>query len=309
MFRILCFLGLTALLFSACDKPTVTPEPGHQLVFKLKLDPTQTRLNALAQPEPLPNGNAGQNPSFNGFSAHKIELVPTALTPVNGGAVVYQGAETTVGGSKAVDFSKAVIAEDGETLISVPLSEVAAGTYQHIRVSVSYQNYDILFNINNIPIGNGQTINMRQQKGTVASFLGFNNYIESVQPKTISQPVNANKLQGYWAFETDLDAPYSSFNDLYTGEAAATTVVNPLSATTPTPPGSCLVTGSFDGNGLVITGAETSDVVVNLSFSTNKSFEWKDDNGNGELDIDASNNSSIETIVDMGLRGLKPSIQ
>lgn len=309
MLRILSFLGLSALLFSACEKAPVNPDPGPQLVFKLQLDPTQARLNAIAQPEPLPTGNAGQNPTFNGFSAHKIELVPTVFTPVNGGAVVYHGAETTVGGSKAVDFSKAAIAENGETLVSVPLSEVDAGTYQHIRVSVSYQNYDILFNINNVPIGGGQTIDIRQQKGTVASFLGFNNYIESVQPKAMSQAVNANKLQGYWAFETDLDAPYSSFNDLYTGEAAATTVVNPLSATTPTPPGSCLVTGSFDGAGLVITGNETNDVVVNLSFSTNKSFEWKDDNGNGELDIDLSNNGTIETIVDMGLRGLKPSVQ
>ncbi|MGH1335326.1 MAG: hypothetical protein ACRBFS_04295 [Aureispira sp.] len=308
MLRLFSALVLTTLFFIACDKPTITPEEEPQLVFKLQLDPTQDRLNALAQPAPVPTGNAGQNPDFNKFSAHKIELVPTLFTPVNDGAIVYRGEETNTGGNNAVNFDKAILAGNGETMISVPIRDIAAGTYQHIRVSVSYQNYDIRFNINNIPLGNGQTSDLRQQKGTVASFLGFNNYISSVQPKTMTQAVNANKLQGYWAFETSLDAPYSTFNSIYVGEAATTTVVNPLNASAPTPPGSCLVTGSFDNNGLVITGNETEDVVVNLSFSTNKSFEWKDDNGNGELDIDLSNNS-IETIVDMGLRGLQPSVQ
>ena len=308
MLRLFSLLAGATLLFSACEKTPIEPSSASQLIFKLQLDPTQERLNALAQPDPVPSGNAGQNPDFNQFSAHKIELVPSMFTPVNDGAIVYHGEETSTGGSNAVDFAKAILSENGETMVSIPIKDIAAGTYQHIRVSVSYQNYDIRFNINNIPLGNGQTTDLRQQKGTVASFLGFNNYLTAVQPRTMTQSVNANKLQGYWAFETDLDAPYSSFNNIYVGEAAATTVVNPLSASTPTPPGSCLVTGSFDNNGLVITGDETEDIVVNLSFSTNQSFEWNDDNGNGELDIDLSNNT-LERIVDMGLRGLKPSVQ
>ncbi len=308
MLRSIIFLCGVVLLFSACEKADPPTEESPNVVFKLQLDPNQPRLNALAQPAPLTSGNAGQNPSFNGFSAHKIELVPTMFTPINGGAMVYKGEETATGGSKAINFDKAIITENGEVLVSVPIKDIAAGTYQHIRVSVSYQNYDILFNINNVPLGNGQTIDVRQQKGTVASFLGFNSYIETVQPNAITKVVNANKAQGYWAFETALDNPYTAFNNLYTGEAAATTVVNPLSATAPTPSGSCLITGSFDGAGLVISGEETEDIIVNLSFSTNKSFEWKDDNGNGELDFDLNTNS-LETIVDMGLRGLQPSVQ
>ncbi len=308
MLRLFSLLSVTALFFIACDKAKVHPKEEAQVVFKLKLDPTQVRLNGLAQPDPLPAGHAGLDPVYNGFSAHKIELVPHAFTPVNGGAMVYKGEETNMGGSNAINFSEAVISNDGETMVRVPVSEIAAGTYQHIRVSVSYQNYDITYNINNVPLGNGQTIDLRQQKGTIASFLGFNNYITQVQPKDQSKTINANKLQGYWAFETSLAPTFAAFNDIYTGEAAATTVVNPLSATTPTPPGSCLVVGSFDGNGLVITGDETEDMEVELSFSTNKSFEWQDDNGNGEWDIDVSNNT-LEPVVDMGLRGLKPTIK
>jgi hypothetical protein len=308
MLKLFLFLGTLALVLSACDKGTLEPSSNANLVFKLQLDPNQDRLDGLAQPEPVPSGNAGQNPIFNGFSAHKIELVPSATTLVNEGEIVYHGAETNAGGSKAIDFSKAVVVNDGETMVSIPIKDIAAGTYPYIRVSVSYQNYDIKFNIKNIPVGGGQTIDLNQQTGTIASFLGFNNYVETVQPRSMTQAVNANKLQGYWAFETNLDAPYASFNSIYTGDASATTVVNPLSSTAPIPAGSCLITGVFDGNGLDIKGDETEDIVVNLSFSINQSFEWVDLNSNGQLDIDMSNNS-IERIVDMGLRGLKPSVQ
>ncbi|MFK7796241.1 MAG: hypothetical protein AB8E82_02230 [Aureispira sp.] len=308
MLKLFVFLSAMLLVLSACDKSTLEPTSDANLVFKLQLNPNQDRLDGLAQPSTIPSGNAGQTPVFNGFSAHKIELVPSAITLVNEGAIVYHGAETNAGGQKAVDFSKAVVVNNGETIVSVPIKDIAVGNYPYIRVSVSYQNYDIKFNIKNIPLGGGQTTDLNQQTGTIASFLGFNNYVETVQPRTLTQTVNTNKSQGYWAFESNLNAPYSSFNAIYTGDATGTTVVNPLSSTAPIPAGSCLVTGVFDGSGLDIQGDETEDIVVNLSFSINQSLEWVDLNSNGELDIDMSNNS-VERIVDMGLRGLKPSVQ
>jgi hypothetical protein len=302
------FFALCTLAFTACE-PTVTPPTSSsKLVFKLKFDPTQARLNAFAQPSTVPSGNAAQDPQFNGMSAHKIELVPSALTPVNGGTIVYHGAETTVGGNNALDFDQAIITTEGEVFFEIPLADVTPGTYPHIRVSVSYQNYDIVYNVNNVPTFPSGTIDLNNEKGTIAAFIGFNNYITDLTPKSISKSINANKLQGYWAFETALSSPYTAANAIYSGDAPVTTVVNPLSGTTPTPPGSCLVTGSFDGSPLEITGDETEDVVVTLSFSTNNSFEWIDNNGNGELDIDFSA-GTVEAVVDMGLRGLKPSFQ
>jgi hypothetical protein len=110
--------------------------------------------------------------------------------------------------------------------------------------------------------------------------------------------VNANKLQGYWGFEsTVLGQSYFLAGQV---PAGLITVVNPL-PNSPIPAGSCLVTGPFQ-TPLTITGNETENVEVQLSFSTNQSFEWTDDNSNGQYD-------SGEVPVDMGLRGLKAIVQ
>jgi hypothetical protein len=66
-----------------------------------------------------------------------------------------------------------------------------------------------------------------------------------------------------------------------------------------------VVTGKF-AQPLVITGNETKDIVLTLSFSVNNSFEWVDTNANGQLDIYADQLTPAEKIVDMGLRGLIP---
>ncbi|HNM24466.1 MAG TPA: hypothetical protein PKL15_03510, partial [Saprospiraceae bacterium] len=117
-----------------------------------------------------------------------------------------------------------------------------------------------------------------------------------------------DKKQGFWVFETALTAPYNAYDQLYSGQApaGATTVVNPLGPANPVPPGSCVITGQF-AQPLVVTGQETEDITVTLSFSINKSFEWVDANGNGQLDIYADQSAAAEQIVDMGLRGLVPS--
>jgi hypothetical protein len=109
--------------------------------------------------------------------------------------------------------------------------------------------------------------------------------------------VNDDKLQGYWAFESQ--------GTMTRGQApvGATTVVNPLFASSPIPAGSCLVTGAFEAP-LVLNGDETEDVTVILSVSTNQSFEWTDPDGNGQYDpLDG------DVPVDMGLRGLRAIVQ
>lgn len=154
---------------------------------------------------------------------------------------------------------------------------------------MAYQNYDISYRAS----GNDLT-------GTIASFIGFNTYIRSYKVKDSTVSVNANRLQGYWSFETS----FGGCGTVSQGQApeGATTVPNPISATSPIPPGSCVVTGAFT-TPLVITGSESHDIVVTVSLSTNKSFEWKDANANGifePLDND--------TVVDMGVRGLIPIV-
>jgi hypothetical protein len=87
-----------------------------------------------------------------------------------------------------------------------------------------------------------------------------------------------------------------------TGQApeGATTVVNPLFATSPIPQGSCAVTGSFPAGGLKITGKEITDIVVEISLSTNKSFEWIEVINDGKWAP-----TKGEQVVDMGIRGMK----
>ena len=283
------FLFALVPLCISCKKDDPVTHPGEaKLIVKLKVDPTQQRLGNLGQPVSVPAGHAAQSPRFNKIASHYLELAPTALTGLGAGTILYHAPETIAGGATAIDFSQTILCDNNGTFLTIPLKSITPGSYLWVRCSLSYQNYDVDFAYNGTPL-----------TGTIASFVGFNTYITNYLIKTQTQAVNANKLQGYWGFETN------GFSFVQTGQAPATTVPNPLFATSPIPAGSCVVTGSF-ANPLVITGNETSDVVVTLSLSTNNSFEWVDDNGNGKWD---ATNNSVEQVVDMGLRGLVPTYQ
>ncbi|MCF8278671.1 MAG: hypothetical protein K9J17_18235 [Flavobacteriales bacterium] len=282
-------LACIVLIFSlsSCVEKDTQPD-GPYLIFKFKFDPTQTRYDSFGNVATVPSGNAAQSPSFNKMSAHYVEMIPTAWTALGTGEIVYEGEETYAGGSRAINFDKAIVKGENEVFLSIPLSSISAGTYEFIRVSVTYQDFDIIYNANGF---NNLT-------GTLASFIGFNTYITSYNINQKVENVNANKLQGYWGFESTVVG--QSF--FLSGQVPAgfTTVVNPLS-NSPIPAGSCLVTGPFQ-TPLTIYGNETSDIEVQLSFSTNQSFEWTDSNSNGQFD-------SGETPVDMGLRGLRAIVQ
>lgn len=291
------FLLLSGLIvLSSCkkdepeDPPVIEPTP-PRLVFKLKFDPTQARLDAFGNPSTVPAENGAQSPFFNSMSTHYIELAPNNLTALGDGEIVYQGKELVHNGSNAVDFDNAIVKAEGQEFYSIPLSSVTPGSYEWARVSVTYQNYDIAFEAFNEPM-----------TGTVASFVGFNTYINDLLIKNETETINDAKLQGFWGFETHPNAFLQSAV-VNTGESGQTTVPNPNFANSPVPAGSCVVTGEF-GQPLEITGNETSDVVVVLSFSTNQSFEWKDDLQNNIFEP-----LNGDTIVDMGLRGLIPIVQ
>ncbi|HSD15502.1 MAG TPA: hypothetical protein VLB74_12700 [Flavobacterium sp.] len=288
--NVLMFATLSMLLFSCTDKDDsveITP-PGPQLIVKFKFDPTQVRLNNLGQPSTVAAGNAAQSPVFNAISSHYLELAPNANTALGAGTILYHAPETTAGGTNAIDFSKAKIVGENEAFLSIPLKDIAAGSYEWVRCSLSYQDYNI-----NVLSGGTEYV------GTLASFVGFRTYITSFNSGGYPFTVNSNKDQGYWAFGLQ-GVSYSTSGQ---APAGATTVPNPLFATSPIPSGSCVVTGKFDSN-LVIAGNETQDIVVTLSLSVNNSFEWQEVNTDGKYEPAAG-----ENVVDMGLRGLIPSFQ
>jgi hypothetical protein len=235
------------------------------------------------------------------MSQHYIELAGD-LDPLGGGQVLYTGTSTTAGGSTAIDYCSSTQTGQNAIFFSKPLSSITPGTYKWLRVSLAYQNYDITYKASSVPGGIGT--------GTLASFIGYKTYVSNYSINGHNHVPSSgtggagNHVQGYWGFETSvLGTTY--FVDGQ-APAGATTVPNPLFASSPIPAGSCVVTGQFVDNGmanspLVITGSETSDIVITVSLSTNKSFEWH------EVAFDNYYQPEIgEYVVDMGIRGLIP---
>ena len=283
------YLIVVCVLFMSCNSDETDCCAGldqPRLIVKLKFDSTQERLNNIGEPATIPTTNAAQSPIFSKMSANYIELAPNEFTLLGEGEIVFEGSETNVGGEQAIDFQSAQFAGNNEMFFSMPLSQVQAGDFNWVRVSLAYQEGDIDFLAED---GNDYT-------GTLASFVGYNTYISSFNLNGSAIDVNANRLQGFWAFET------LGFTAQGQAPEGATTVPNPLFSSSPIPQGSCVVTGQFV-NGLTISGDETEDVIVTLSFSTNNSFEWTEVNFDGKYEPSAG-----EQVVDMGLRGLIPSV-
>jgi hypothetical protein len=303
-FRALLSILITSCLFSACSKDDVKNDNNTtpKLIFSFRFDPNQARLNNIGQPSLVPAGNAAQSPVFNKMSAHYLELAQTGLTALGKGAILYKAAETTAGGENAIEFDKSTGSGNNETFFEIPLSDITPGVYEWLRLSLAYQNYDVKFYVDTVVSG----IPVKQEfAGTIASFIGYNTYIKNYRIRDQSIAVNSNKKQGYWGFETNL--VFNSINYPFTtsgqAPANATTVVNPLFATSPVPPGSCVVTTDFPSGGLKITGKETKDIRVVVSLSTNQSFEWKEVIADGKWSP-----TKGEQVVDMGIRGMQLTV-
>ena len=282
-------LFVLATIVTSCkddDTNTPAPNPNPSLVFRFVFDSTQTRLDAFGNPSAVPANHGAQSPKFRKMSSHYIELAPGPFTLLGEGEVLFHNQETTAGGSTAIDFSKSVAVGNNEVFYSVPIKDVTPGIYQWLRVSLAYQNYDIEFRYN--IAGTNFDFN-----GTLASFIGYNTYVSSYKIKDSTVVLNENKLQGYWAFETLYNVTQGQ------APAGATTVPNPLFNSSPIPQGSCVVTGAFQ-NPLTITGNETQNVVVTVSLSTNKSFEWLENSTPGFYEPALG-----DVVVDMGVRGMK----
>ena len=281
---------IVALIFISsigCNKDDESPN----LIVKYTFDENQDRLDNFGNPAVVPAGNAAQTPDFNLLGVHSIELIPTQLSIPSESSIIFKGAETNAGGSTAIDFAAEKFVGDNEVLVSIPLNDITPGTYNYFRNSLAYQEYVIDLHYEDGTLGSFDI------EASVASFIGFNNYITSHALNSQSFDVNGNKLQGYFAVNISNPIPYS-----VTGDAPATTVPNPLT-NSPIPAGSCLVTGSIE-TPLIITGNETEDIVINVSISIKESFEWE------EVNVDGLYEPAIgETVVDMGVRGLQVTVQ
>jgi len=292
----MCLIGISCT--KQDDMPT---EP--KLIFRFTFDSTQTRLNAHGVETGIQEGHAAQSPVLNSMSVNYIELSPDDTTSPGQGPVIYRGDETKEGGSTAIDFTRSVFAGNNEVFYAISLKEIPPGEYKHLRLSVACQHFSVQFHIDTTI---NDTVSIKDDfRGTMASFIGYNTYLTTYNIKNQSVTVDENREQGYWALESTLSAEGFSEDILFSGQApaGATTVVNPLFDTSPIPEGSDIVTAAFASRSLVISGDESSNVIVEVSISTNKSFEWKEVVHNGKWDI------LEEPVIDMGVRGMIPVIR
>ncbi len=297
---------LCSLIFLACDSndnPNPTDNPMLNITFIM--DETAGRLDNFGEPVPLPTGNAGQNPDFESLGLHFIGLYPDKFTPYDGGVTVFSSPTTEAGGIAAIDFDQELFITESDNILSIPLSQVAAGSYEFFRSSIGYQKFRIVYNLGGAsadpgwPAGISDDVNV---DATMASFLGYNTFINDYILENETVAVNANKLQGYFGLESKGEVAGFPFTDLTEGDAPVTTVPNPINDTSPVPDGSCLVTGQFP-TALIIPENPTQDINIEVVISINKSFEWKDNNGNGKYEPLLG-----EEVVDMGTRGVFPRV-
>ncbi|MEM9693220.1 MAG: hypothetical protein AAGA56_11790, partial [Myxococcota bacterium] len=189
---------------------------GPHLHFELAVDPTQARLDNFGRPTAVPAGHAAQSPTFHRLGVHYVELAPNASTLLGQGEVLFESPRTTAGGDDAIDFAQLPVAAPGEVIQSIPLRDVAPGTYEWVRMSLAYQEYEVDVRFANIDL-----------TGRLASFVGFNNYITDFDLDGQSIAIDENRRQGFWAF--------TAFGQVQRGQApvGATTVPNPLFDSSP----------------------------------------------------------------------------
>ncbi len=304
------FLSIAALFAcllscSVDDKPEAPPNH-PQLNITFTMDPTAPRLDNLGNPVTVPSGHAAQNPDFEILGLHFIGLFPDKFTPFDQGVTVISTATTGAGGTTAIDFEDELFLNETQNTISVPLGELTAGTYEYFRSSIGFQKYHISYNLTgaadsipNWPQGVSDNIDVN---ATLASFLGYNTYIDNYTLASQSVSVKDNKAQGYFGLESQGEIAGYQINEVTEGQTPQTTVPNPIDATSPVPPGSCVVTGKFP-SALVIPENPSKDINIEVVISINQSFEWQDGNSNGKFEPLLG-----EKVVDMGTRGVFPVV-
>ncbi len=280
---------ILSIVFSSCEEEKPISVKGPNLLIRLKASGNLPRLdNTGSNSVPAP-GNAAVTPTIQQLGLHYIELLPNANTQFGQGEIVYSGEETNFSGPLAIDFSKCKVDDLGIVYLSIPIDEITPGTYFYPRVMLAYQNIEL-------PV----VFNGADLKARVAGFVGYNTYIKEYRLDDEVVSLNDDKLQGYWGLEVN----FSGFSTVFEGQSPPylTTSVNPLYATSPVPAGACYLTAEL-AEPIVITGNETKDINLELTFSTNQSFEWKEINMDGKFDPNLG-----EWPVDMGLRGMAARI-
>jgi hypothetical protein len=298
---LLWLIPLVSILHLQCSK---TPE--YNIHFRIKFDALQDRFNSEGQITAVGAGRAAQTPLMNAIGIHSLELSTGNSIALGKGTQLMNTATSLQDGEQVIQFDNIKQVKESEIFLTVPMKELPIGRFEYLRVGVGYLNFDLLFNLMNVPFAG----NFPDERGAMACFLSGNTNIGSHKIFSKTESVNGIRKQGYWSFESKLNPAFSAYNRQFNGQITngTLTVVNPIHQTSPLPVGSDVITAKFD-TPLSITGSETGDIYITLSFSNNRSFEWEESiSRNGKWDYNAQANTgqlTVEKVVDAGLRGMK----
>lgn len=290
----------SVMLFSCEDKQIMQHEP-YQLIVKFRMDDQADRQDNLGNIAEIPAGNAAQSPDFQEMGIHFLGIYPDKFTPYDNGVTLLSSPTTEKGGIKAIDFENEFMFDEVNNSFQINLSDLEPGIYEYLRSSIAFQKYEIDFNLKGAQLPEGIDDDI-DAKGLVASFLGYNTYIENYNLNQTLVEVQENKAQGYFGMEASATISGFDFKEIFETTAPQTTVPNPINDSSPVPAGSCVVTGKFP-EALIIPDVPSKDIEIEVVISTNKSFEWIDSNGNGVYEPLLN-----EKVVDMGTRGFYPVV-
>lgn len=311
--RLNLFWALCIIMYAftvSCTKIDNGEVSEAKLIFRYRFDSTQQRLNSMGVPSSLASGYAAQSPTVKRMGVHYVELSPDVNTPFGQGEVLFRGPETNTGGESAIDFDQASYFRNHEVFFAIPLQDIPPGEYEWLRIEPTGMDFSVNCHIDTtftIINDTSQIVKVidQDQAGILASFIGYDTYINTLTLNSQTLTVDSNRKQGFWAFETTISG--EGFSEIYTSTGQSfpggTTVVNPIHDSSPVPEGSGVITAAFAPGKLVITGNETENIIVEVALSTNQSFEWKEIIANGKWDPWKS-----EPVVDMGIRGMIPLI-
>jgi hypothetical protein len=286
------------------------------LRLRVNFDTQGERFDANGELAEVPEGRAAYTPEMRELRISSIELVPDENTPVGQGVMLYEAATRVVFGEEITELDQTISTAGGIVANRFNFQDIPAGTYPYVRVglaSAKYQlNYDLHYHVkdstdtDSIPPDFTVPVELTQLSGGMA-VLYSDAWVNTLTPFNITLDINQQKRQGYYAFETSFTSSFELGNNVYVDSLFNTipTLPNPISATAPTPESSGIITGVFD-TPLEVTGQESEDVLVDLTFSTNQAFEWVDPNNDGRWDVWILA-ETWERISDFGLRSLEAS--
>jgi hypothetical protein len=326
----IAWIILLVSLFTACTKGTNE----RYLIIKFQYSDTLPTYNdtgaLITDADRQFLGVEGLTPLFNNISAHQVLLLRDSLASTEE-YPLYIGEEyfgRRGFDSMGIDLSSAKFVKEGENFIAIPLTMVKPGSYEWMKIEFSYQNLNVPFRLDTI-IPSFRNPNTGVQypgasfngiyASTIAGFLGHNTFIDNgYNINTVFTRMDSQYLgKGVYALETQLGTNAINYPTwTKTDRAGHVVAVNHLHKSQPNVLGfdytvAAINTSRYNKNGdfvvaqspLVITGTEKESIVINCMLSTNKCFEWSDNNGNKLWDPYKG-----EPITTLGFRGMKPVV-